>query len=323
MIATFMLLGVLLLNLHVRADASVADFLSQAKENWIRYRDLAGSFQGSRVVTIEEPPGGRITSKQSSVMRQLGPERTSEVTSGLDPDDTKEHAVVRNEFYLFELERRSANDPWSVKGFHQREPGAPPLSEEVAGDPRYAHSVKIPTTGLRLYNKSLVDLIDEPGFVLKAVENREPGIVRVTFEYEGALPNFPLKQGWVDLDRDHFFVIREYSSEAQWPEGPGTIRGACEYTIEPDGFPAITHATIVQQETAEGREARGMGYSIDFDLSRTIPVSKADFTLSAFGLPEPPGPQRKFLPTSVFFWTAALILVGVLSLLAASRLGRG
>lgn len=61
---------------------------------------------------------------------------------------------------------------------------------------------------------------------------------------------------------------------------------------------------------------------IDFDLSRTIPVSKADFTLSAFGLAEPPGASRSILPTSVFFWTTALLLVGLLSLMAAARLNR-
>jgi hypothetical protein len=61
---------------------------------------------------------------------------------------------------------------------------------------------------------------------------------------------------------------------------------------------------------------------IDFDLSRSIPVSKSDFTLSAFGLPEPPGPTRSLLPRSVFFWTTALLLVGLLSLMAAARLNR-
>lgn len=307
--------------LSAHAEPSVTDITALAKENLDKHQEIAATFQGTMTVTTVEEPSGTVLRKKRWLMRQLGPERSSEVITEMGPDSSTEYASVRNESYLFELERVSPRAQWAIKGFYERPPGAVPLSEEVAQDPRYRHSIKVPATGLRLYSKYLFDLLNEPGFALTSVDDRDEGIVRLTFVYKGELPNFPLTRGWVDVDPEHFFVIREYESEAKWPEGSGTIHSRCEYSIEPDGFPRITHAVRTESVLIHGKLSQTDDV-IDFDLSRTIPVSKSDFTLSAFGLPEPPGPGRSFLPTSVFFWTTALLLVGLFSLMAAARLNR-
>lgn len=301
-----------------RAETSVADVTSQAKENWKRYHDMAAAFQGGMTVTTTEKPGGNILSKRQWVVRQMGPEKTSEIVTEIVPATSKEFAIVRNESYFFEIERSSTSAPWSIKSFVEQEQGSPPLSEQLAA---YGHAVRIPTDGLRLYNKYLSDMLDEPGFAIVSAEPRDDGIVRLEFSYDGLLPNFPLTRGWVDLDTEHFFVIREYDSEAKWLDGTGRLQGVFDYSVDPDGFPRVT--SVVRSHSSDnGRVPYHVIDATDFDLSRSIPVSKSDFTLSAFGLPEPPGPSRSFLPTSVFFWTTALLLVGLLSLMAAARLNR-
>jgi len=301
-----------------RADTSVADVTSQAKESWNRYRDMARTLQGEMTVITSKKPGGNVLSKKRWVVRQMGPERTSEIVIEIVPATSKEFASVRNGSYFFEIERTSKNAPWSIRTFVEREHGSPPLSEQLAA---YGHAVRIPTDGLRLYNKYLSDMLDEPGFAITSVERRDEGVVRLEFLFDGSLPNFPLTRGWVDLDTKHLFVIREYDSEAKWPDGTGTLHGTFDYSIDPDGFPRVT-SVMRSHSSSNGITPFDVVHATDFDLSRTIPVSESDFTLSAFGLPEPPGPSRRFLPTSLFFWTTALLLVGLLSLMAAARLNR-
>jgi hypothetical protein len=316
------LIGTLLLVAPARAEPTVAEIVSEATRRWEDYRETAGATQGEMTATVVEKPSGNVLEKSHWLIRQLGRERSSEVFTELGPAKSDEYAIIRNESYLFELERPSTKAPWAIKGFLERERGSPPLSEQVADDPRYTRAAMVSSSGLRLYSKFLSEMLDEPGFTVTAAENREEGLVRLTFTYEGLLSNFPLTRGWVDLDRENFFVIREYDSEAKWPDAVGSIHGTYEYSIESDGFPMITRA-VREQFADDGKgTVRRKEFVTEFDLSRTIPVSESDFTLSAFGLPEPPGPSRSFLPTSVFFWTTALLLVGLLSLMAAARLNR-
>jgi len=319
---TGVLIGTFFLALAARAETSISDTTSQAQRSWQRYRSTAGSIQGTRTITTVEKPSGTVLNKTHLTMRQLGKERFSQIVTELGPESWDEHAAVRNDSYEFELERASPNDPWAITRFFERERGSSPLSEPISEDSGVSKSLEIAAAGLRLYSKFLSEMLEEPGFTVTSAENRDDGLVRLTFTYEGSLSNFPLTRGWVDLDRENFFVIREYDSEAKWPEAVGTIHGTFEYSTESDGFPMVSHAETAQY----ANDGKGMAYRkdfvLDFDLSRTIPVSKADFTLSAFGLPEPPGPSRSFLPTSVFFWTTALLLVGLLSLMAAARLNR-
>ena len=105
--------------------------------------------------------------------------------------------------------------------------------------------------------------------------------------------------------------------EGQWIDGEGSIHDRRKYVIDSDRFPRISRSVRLQEGVSDTAET-----VTEFNYSATIPVSESDFTLSAFGLPEPPGPSRSFLPTSVFFWTTALLLVGLLSLMAAARLNR-
>lgn len=83
-------------------------------------------------------------------------------------------------------------------------------------------------------------MLDEPGFTVTSAENRDDGLVRLTFTYEGSLSSFPLTRGWVDLDKNHSYIILAYDSEAKWPDAVGTIHGTYDYSIESDGFPMIT-----------------------------------------------------------------------------------
>jgi hypothetical protein len=298
-----------------RADTSVAEVKAQALDAWKRYREAAGRLQGEMVITATEKPSGKLLFQERWKLRQSLPKRTLSIHTGLGPEKYSEYASVQNDSYFFDLVRESNDSPWVIKEFYDRPKDSP--SGEREGGSSFKSVLAMPCTGSLLYSKYISDLLDDPGFVITSAEDRAGGVVRLNFTYDGKASGFPLKSGWFDLDREHLFVIREYDAKAEWIDGVGSIQDRFEYVIESDGFPRIYRSVRLQKGVSETAES-----VTEFDYSFTIPVSKSDFTLSAFGLPEPPGPSRSFLPTSVFFWTTALLLVGLLSLMTAARLNR-
>ena len=303
-----------------RADTSVADVTAQAQDAWKQYGEDAGNLQGDVADFAVVDSSDKLQSGLSRKIRQSGAERSSNTTKGLGPEKKGETASVSNESYVFALSRDADDAPWVIKEFyelnHDNSPG------ELGNDLRKRHVNNLACAGLQLYNRPLPELLDDSHFAVKAAETRSDGLVRLSFTYGGTLPNFPIKQGWIDLDSKHFFVIRECEAQAKWSDGAGTIHYTFDYDIETDGFPRITRSSLTESVRDDSGASWNNEYVTEFDLSRTIPVSESDFTLSAFGLPEPPGPSRSFLPTSVFFWTTALLLVGLLSLMVAARLNR-
>ena len=298
-----------------RADTSVAEVKAQALDAWKRYREAAGRLQGDMVVTATEKPSGKLLYKERWKLRQLGPKRTLSVQTELGPAKHSEYASVQNDSYFLNVVRESTDAPWVIKEFYGRQKDS--STGELEGDSSFKSVLAMPCTGELLYFKYISELLDDPGFVITSAEDRDGGIIRLNFTYDGKARGFPLKRVWFDLDREHLFVVREYDVEGQWIDGEGSIHDRHEYVIDSDRFPRISRSVRLQEGVSDTAET-----VTEFNYSATIPVSESDFTLSAFGLPEPPGPSRSFLPTSVFFWTTALLLVGLLSLMAAARLNR-
>lgn len=303
-----------------RADTSVADVTAQAQDAWKQYGEDAGRLQGDVADFAVVDSSGKLQRGLSRTFRQSGAERSSNTTKGLGPERKGEAASVQNESYSFALTRNSHDAPWVITDFYERNHDASPgdFEDKLRG----RHVGQLACAGLQLYNRPLFELLNDPEFVIESTEPRSDGLVRLYFTYSGKRPNFPIKQGWVDLDSKHFFVIHECEAQAKWADGAGTIHYSFTYDIEPDSFPRITRSSLIESVRDGTGASWNNEYVTEFDLSRTAPVSKSDFTLSAFGLPEPPGPSRSFLPTSLFFWTTALLLVGLLSLMAAARLNR-
>jgi hypothetical protein len=312
-------LGAFFLTGESRADTTVAEVRSKASEAWKRYRESAGTLQGKSQDFAPVDSSGKLERGLTRRIRQLGAGRSSHTISGSGPNKKGEKAFVRNESYAFALGRDADDAPWVVNQFYERQIDSP--SDELENT-QFRHVVRFACLGLEIYHRTLPELFDDPTFTIISTEDRLDGLVRLKFRYDGKVPNFPVKQGWIDLDREHFFVIRECEAQAAWGDASGTIHYFFDYDIEADGFPRITRSSLTESVRDDSGASWNNKYVTEFDLSRTIPVSKADFTLSAFGLPEPPGPSRSFLPTSLFFWTTALLLVGLLSLMTAARLNR-
>jgi len=112
-----------------------------------------------------------------------------------------------------------------------------------------------------------------------------------------------LKSGWILLDPDHYWVIREFEVKfRRWrgegnPPYEGTATGAYEYRMTRNPFPVITRLTRVLNYPK-----LSVTYESRFDLGETEPP-ESEFTLSKFGFLEPvgvPPPPRSW----TYLWFA-------------------
>lgn len=110
------------------------------------------------------------------------------------------------------------------------------------------------------------------------------------------------------LDPAHCWVVRQFEVGGAWPDGNGTIRGNYDYDIRQDGLPLLKRM-VKRQGLGDG--SSGIEISLDLKSYEDPNVAPAEFTLSAFGLPEP-NSQLYLGRVSWLVWLDALIVAALL-----------
>ena len=89
-------------------------------------------------------------------------------------------------------------------------------------------------------------------------------------------------------DPSRFWVIREFEGQMVWNPAPvrgnATISATIDYEETPDGIPILKQIT---RRIKHLKDSEPVSHRFDFDL-REDNVRESEFTLAAFGLPEPP-----------------------------------
>jgi hypothetical protein len=229
-----------------------------------------------------------------------------------DKDRTGSLRVV-NPRYGFELRRATPSGAWVISNV------TPDLSAGVPFSPP-GEDVEIWSTcpiNFALVYTTLRVIPTASGFSLKRItpevrDGRE--WAKVEFEYRSqGNPKVPSITGWVLYDPDHYWVIRAFDLQLSWAGvegGSGTMAAAYDYQDAGDGFPILKR--IVRRFNLP-EKAYGTDDTYEFDL-READVPESDFTLSAFGFPEPISAQR---PTRWYLWAtlAGGICLGLAALL--------
>jgi hypothetical protein len=150
----------------------------------------------------------------------------------------------------------------------------------------------------------LAEWLDKPGFTILGVRPQVVGgkqLVRLEYTYTDPTPRdprFPERftwSGWHLLDPDDSWVIRESFLKA-W-HGTDSLKVEIRQRIS--GFP-IGHRTVLAGRDRTGkRTAEYVWSTADLKLHH---ASDDDFTLSAFGLPEP-----SFAPRRIGNWPMLLV----------------
>jgi hypothetical protein len=119
--------------------------------------------------------------------------------------------------------------------------------------------------------------------------------------------------GWVVLDPEAGWCIREQLYHRKYSDGLEECRSKYDYSVASSGYPIVRKIHL----TCEGRTDKGEMYRIEavtnLELTESDGPPESEFTLSAFGLPEPVGVvwEKK---TPVYVWL--LVAAGVLGMLA-------
>ncbi len=287
-------------------DASWKDrFQAEAPPAWEKYRTRAKRFQGSLERTTVRLPNREVVDRDRCEIKQRDGCALflAQDLEGGDPPNHKGLVLGINSRYGFELSRQTLTAPWTVanlgtdlsQGMTFR--FASPPTEAVV------QWTTFPTTLAMIPYFPMVG-IEGPGFTLKRVTptTRNDGQVKVEFAYRPPTdkPRIPsIKNGWVLYDPQRSWTIREYNVQAVWAEKVvASVVVAYEYKEAADGFP-IPQRVIRRMTPIGGVDAERR---YEFDLEEAD-VPESDFTLSAFGLPEPTGVER---PTRWYLWAAVL-----------------
>lgn len=227
-----------------------------------------------------------------------------------------------NNLYGFALHRNKPDAPWAVsdvqldlsKGVTIGAGGSKPSAQTYLDSPVDTNYV---------YGASLLELIVNPDFTAtraSAVSRGGGTLVKVEFTVSQPTSKDPgvLKSGWFLLDPDFFWVQRDNEIQVQW-RGKGDLRDeftvatTFDYDERAAPFPILKRWAEQRTTKKANGDTEKHEWTFTFDLVEAD-VPESDFTLSAFGFPEPPrvsGPVRWYLWVAIgrigFFALALLI----------------
>jgi hypothetical protein len=282
-------------------------FFREAPSAWEEYRLFAARLQGTVDTT-------KTVNGQTSATRQLEYKSNSAcklvVAQERPPEGTVGRVHAFNAVYGFTLSRRSSDAPWVMENL-------------LTGDKRYDRDEwevnRWPNLLVCIHPwiASLPDLIRQPTFrVLKASAVHQGGreLVQIDFDNTHPWPTdgtrpLPIQGGSLVLDPDRLWTLGGCTLQNKYPRVDTTVRGEYELRDPSAKYSVPRRFMIVQEEHAPGRgERRTTRLVWDYDLKEVSRLpGDEEFTLTAFGLPEPaglPGAGRS-APWHLWFGLAA------------------
>lgn len=290
-------------------DAWKQRFLKEAPQAWDSYGKRAKRFQGSSTWVQVRPEKHVMVNRRHEFKQGDGCAMFLQQTLVSSDNDKSGWLRVVNPRYGFELHRRTPTGAWAVSqvdsdlsdGVSFRSP-----VEEVERWSTWPFIFTLISPQLRVISK-------DSGFVLKTVipvvrEGNQCAKVEFDYRSPGTDPRVPSIVGWVVHDPARYWVIREYDVQVEWgaTATKGTMVATYEYKYGEDGFPILKRC--VQRSRIPSRSYESE-HTFEFDL-REASIPESEFTLAAFGFPEPAGAK---VPTPWYLWVAigALACLGL------------
>lgn len=302
-----------------RAQTSEEDlktrFRDEAPRRWREYHAWAQRLQGSST-TQGKTFKDQVVMKRNPECILLISERL-ESTSAEAPLHGEAFAI--NPVYSFALERKGPGHSWVLVELRMRREGILPEIEQMLKPSQES------TPGLiAVYGESLLKLVAQPSFtVLRVVPLRHDGEELVQVDFDNTHPVklgddkfFPLQSGSMILDPARFWCVRSYDVRGKHPRQEVSRKMEIELRDPAAKHPIPKRYTEVRDVTNEGVGRSVARYVTEIDYSEPSPLpSDEEFTLTAFGLPEPPGVVWK-KPTPSWLWgtlagVALLVVAGV------------
>jgi hypothetical protein len=314
-IAACGLISLLVPHQAVADEALKRRLLEEALRAWAAYQDSADMLEGTFLEEetykgVNKPPTGR---RATLVVR--GPlVKAVQVDLG---DEGREKAGAINDRYIFVVSRAKGATDYGLAFLEPiGETPTPEVRKVVEGTiEEIKNSLYAP---VYLLGQPLATWLRDPAFHVKSVEPEGPeGLVRVDFEYRKK-PDDPTEKeeriapGSLVLDPASHWSLRSYRAGKWW----GQIEGTLEYGPPVDGLLFVRQRT----ERLLGNDKTSMERIVRTETLSRRAASTDEFTLTAFGLPEP-NPRAGLLEARL--WLIGLAVLFGLAALALRRRGRG
>ncbi len=295
-----------------------ARFLSEAPAAWRALAEGVGSYEGTRVMRTVR------AASQPPEVSKVDFKFAEDLALAITDDGSRVTAHGMNRRYAFEL-RRIGETEWIIAKLARK--GDPGHGELV--DYALKASRGCLTSGTSLFPRRLPQLVQEPTFKVtdvRAVRLAGEELAEVQFAYDPKdKSDLRIREARLILNPARSWTVREGRAQVDWPsEETGTVSQEVIYYDDFAPVPVVKTFRARSEARPAGPRAKELGITgpttleitSEFDVRPLERPDERDFSLTAFGLPEPDG-------TSPSLWWLWALIAGVVLLALALWLGRG
>lgn len=298
----FPIFGLLILAFPLAAHADeserlTARLLADAPPAWKEYRAYVERLQGTEQSTWTA--NGQIRTSFRLEFKS-NPRCKMVLHQSLLSGQTAEDVHAFNPLYGFSLKRKAKNDPWILTDLQ---------IGEFRGSRENWEDFKSLRACISVHLHELPELVQLPNFrVVRASTIRRDGIDLCQFEFESKEAS-----GTLLLDPNRFWVVRHCTIREKAADILVLVRQDVECRDRAANYP-IPRRLVLDKEWAGTKNNLPPAHAVvDYDLAEVsrLPDDR-EFTLTAFGLPEPVG-----VPTprkAVAYLWLALAALGTIAL---------
>ncbi len=294
--------------------------LTEAPERWQEVERFAPKVQGGVTVTltvkipkrnINDTDTIRYSVRQNDRCAML---RGSPVQSRRN--DPVEYVFFSNSLYAGLLQREPGKSDGFLLKRHDPNPDAqlipaPSPTREWAFVTLFPH--------FSYQGRRLSEMIKDSGFRIERVTTDEGGLVAATVHYDQSKANPKRKlvaEATLKFNPRRHWCLQAVQERSTFPGASGGTNSATTAFIledHPSGIPLVRRQESVNTADSASSGPIDNRRVVEYDLRVDESVPDAEFTLSAFGLPEPVGVTWE-RPTPVYVWL--LVAAGGLGVLA-------
>jgi hypothetical protein len=332
------LFWILAVSLAPKAEAQEHDealkqrFLQEAPAQWDQYLQRAEMLQGKIIDHFLNDPADPEVQQFEYKTNGKGKVCTFESKSRKERKENPWDKEVfgTNPRYAFHLRRTTSEGPWALLQLVDLQKESLPETWSMYYDSIFATEA---TALVRLEAQPFSDIVRSPTFGIKYCKSLSlegENLVEVSFTFDRA-PTVRGRPGHVEgtllLDPNRFWCRRladytvTFANDPKFQRGTGKFRD--EVIGETLGSLPVPQLYRNEQEFYQDANTKiRLAYRVECDLHVPSPLPKdEEFTLSAFGLPEPPGLEWK-RPTPWYLWLAVAGIACLVSGVAVRRFTR-
>lgn len=301
------------------SDALLGRFRSEAPPAWERYLEFANRLQGQ--ITAHDIIGGApkhsrlIDIKQNARCALLQ-------NQALAGKDTKGEVKAVNAKYSFSLRRNTKDSSWSVTRVVTDKHGneVDPFDKDVLWAVRANMQALVKVREL-----TLPELVRSPTFRVLAVKPAGSEGELVDIEFDNAHPVDPdqpdfssVQGGMLTLAPKQSWTLRRATLRCKYLNGSGTGEIQAEPASPGSSFPVPRRVTTRLVTKTDGGKSIAVMAEAAYDVGEGDPPD-SEFTLTAFGFPEPKLAGRRPVYTR---WYVLASVVGIILLVAGGLIRR-